>query len=389
MIGGILHNISLGVIGVGIFAAAAAILGSSVYDVAYSLKRRSLALLKPGLGAKKRPLITTIVYSYKQPEQTLECLAGLVKSTHRKIQIIVMDNASNDSTKASVKQFITNHPKKDIKLISKYQHSPLPEAIKTALKAARGDLVLILEPNHIVERKALQLAANYLVQNGVEALMPAVILSRQPSLLNLWARYKNFAVLSKQKTLSLLSDQGKNFRFGIFYRSKSLKNNKMDLRGIYSSDVNLYYTAAPSLSEPALNYYRIVTKRTEAGLNPLLESFKLIKLVSKVLILPVFLWYSAYLALNSKYPDLLVISWGVFTFFMIIAAWAVEQLNLVQKIKYTALAPAMFSLFFVMSFVESVGILLNLVIRFAIVVKRRTSLSWPLLKQRQLPAKAS
>src|SRR3989344_1164291 len=343
MIDGILHNISLGVIGAGIFGAIAAILGSSVYDVAYSLKRRSLALLKPGLGAKKRPLITTIVYSYKQPEQTLECLAGLVKSTYRKIQIIVVDNASKDNTKASVKQFITNHPKKDIKLISKYQHSPLPEAIKTALKAARGDLVLILEPNHRVEQKAL----------------------------------------------SLLSNQGKNFRFGIFYRSKSLKNNKMDLRGIYSSDVNLYYTAAPSLSKPALNYYRIVTKRTEAGLNPLLESFKLIKLVSKVLILPVFLWYSAYLALNSKYPDLLVISWGVFTFFMIIAAWAVEQLSLVQKIKYTALAPAMFSLFFVMSFVESLGILLNLVIRFAIVVKRRTSLSWPLLKQRQLPAKAS
>ncbi|MBI2009015.1 glycosyltransferase family 2 protein [Candidatus Saccharibacteria bacterium] len=389
MIDGILHNISLGVIGAGIFGAAAAILGSSVYDVSYSLKRRSLARLKPGLGAKKRPLITTIVYSYKQPEQTLECLAGLVKSTHRKIQIIVVDNASKDNTKASVKQFMANHPKKDIKLISKYQHSPLPEAIKTALKAARGDLVLILEPNHIVERQALQLAANYLAQNGVEALMPAVVLSQQPSLLNLWARYKNFASLSKQKTLSLLSDQGRSFKFGIFYRSQLLKHKKMELSGVYTSDVTIYYDRIPGIAKPGLDYYRLVSKRSDSGPNPLLELFKLMKLASKVLILPMFLWYSAYLALNSKYPDLLVISWGVFTFFMIIAAWAVEQLNLVQKIKYTALAPAMFSLFFVMSYIESVGILLNLVIRFAIVVKRKTALSLPLLKQRQLPAKAS
>src|SRR3990167_10538025 len=244
MIDNLFHNISLGVIGVGLLGSTAVLLGSSVYDVAYSLKRRSFARQQRTRRARKRPLISVVVYSYKQPEQTIECLASLIRSSHRKLQILVVDNASKDNTKASVKQFIANHPKKDIKLISKYQHSPLPEAIKTALKAARGDLVLILEPNHIVERKALQLAANYLVQNGVEALMPAVILSRQPSLLNLWTRYKNFGSLSKQKTLSLLSNQGKNFRFGIFYRSKSLKNNKMDLRGIYSSDVNLYYTAA-------------------------------------------------------------------------------------------------------------------------------------------------
>ena len=387
MIDGILHNISLGVIGAGLLGSAAVILGSSVYDVAYSLKRRSLSRLKHGLKAKKRPLITAIVYSYKQPEQTLECLASLVKSTHRKIQIIIVDNASKDNTKTNVKQFMADHPKKDIKLISKYKHSPLPEAVKTALKAARGDLVLILEPNHKVQPKALQLAANYLALNDVDALMPAVILSQQPFILNLWARYKNFGSLSKQKTLSLLSNQGKNFRFGIFYRSQLLKHKKTALSGVYTSDVTIYYDYIPGIAEPGLDYYHLVSKSVDTGLNPVLELFKLIKLVTKLLILPVFLWYSAYLALNSKYPNLLVISWGVFTFFMIIAAWAVEQLNLVQKIKYTALAPAMFSLFFVMAYIESVGIILNLATRFMNVI-RKGSISLPLLKQRELPAKA-
>lgn len=386
MIDDILRSISLGVIGVGIVGFSAAILGSSVYDVAYSMKRRSLARLPRARRAKKRPLISAVVYSYKQPEQTVDCLASLVKSTQRKIQIIVVDNASKDSTGASVKRFIANHPKKDIKLISKYKHSPLPEAIKTALKAARGDLVLVLEPSHRVQRNALRLAANYLALNDVDALMPAVLVSHRPSVLNLWARYKNFAVLSKQKTVSLLSDQGRNFRFGIFYRSQLLKHKKMTASGIYTSDVTIYYDCIPGLTEPDLDYYRLVSKSSDSGLNPLLELFKLIKLAAKVLILPVFLWYSAYLALNSKYPSLLVVSWGIFTFFIIIAVWAVEQLNIVQKIKYTALAPAMFSLFFIMSYVESVGIILKSIIRLSQAIKRKASLSLPRLEQRKLPA---
>ena len=389
MIDNLFHNISLGVIGVGLLGSTAVLLGSSVYDVAYSLKRRSLARQQRTRRASKRPLISVVVYSYKQPEQTIECLANLIRSSHRKLQILVVDNASKDNTKASVKQFIANHPKKDIKLISKYKHSPLQEAIKTALKAVRGDLVLVLGPNHRVQPKALQLAANYQGLNDVDALMPAVLVSQQSSVLNLWARYKNFGALSKQKTVSLLSDQGRNFRFGIFYRSSALKHKKMTASGVYTSDVTIYYDGAPSLSEPDLNYYHLVSKGADTGLNPLVGLFKLMKLATKVLILPMFLWYSAYLALNSKYPSLLVISWGIFTFFMIITAWAVEQLNLVQKIKYTALAPAIFSLFFIMSYVESVGFIIKSIIRLAKAIKSKISLPLSLLEQRKLPAKAS
>ena len=374
MIDNLFHNISLGVIGVGLLGSTAVLLGSSVYDVAYSLKRRSFARQQRTRRARKRPLISVVVYSYKQPEQTIECLASLIRSSHRKLQILVVDNASKDNTKASVKLFIANHPKKDIKLISKYKHSPLQEAIKTALKAVRGDLVLVLGPNHRVQRKALQLAADYLDLNDVEALMPAVLVSHRPSLLNLWARFKNFAVLSKQKTLSLLSDRGRNFKFGIFYRSQQLLTHKKTaLSGVYTSDVTIYYDCIPGISDPELDYYRLVSKRSDSGPNPLLKLFKLLKLVSKVLILPVFLWYITYLALNSNYPDLLVVSWGVFTTFMVIAAWAIEQLSLLQKVKYTLLAPAMFSLFFIMTFVEAVGIILKPLSRLLVTVRRKYS----------------
>ncbi len=387
MINDLLHNLSIWVLGAASVGGAATLVGSSAYDVAYTLKRRTLGRQKVSKKRAVTPKISVIIYCYKQPGQTLECLSALAKSSYRKLQIIVIDNASRDGTTPAVRAFIAKKPKKDIKLISKRKSASLPDALKAALKLVRGDIVVVLDPKHIVERKALQDAAYYFSSTGAEALVPAVLVKEEPSLLNLWARFQNFSRLSRQKTLSLLSGQGSSFKFGIFYRSKLLKRKTINADGIYSSDVTLYYATTPGLAHSALDYYGLISKEVNAGFNSLMLLARVVRLMLKILVLPVFLWYSAYVALNTGYVNLLVLSWAMFTFFMAIAILAVEQLTWRAKLKYAALAPAMFSIFFVMSFVNAAELVLRPLVRFTSFQRIRFVLPVQSLKQREFPAK--
>lgn len=357
MIDSILRNGSISILIAGLAAAALVLAGSSIYDVAYTIKRRSLAMKTK---RQRLPMISIIIYSYNQPQETIACLESLVKNPYRKLQVQVVDNASKDSTVAEVKQFISKHRKKDIRIISKRKYVPEYDALKPALKSAKGDIVLILTPRHRLEPKSLRQAAGYFAATGADALMPAVIASNSPSLLNLWARYINFGMLNKQKAASLVSSQGSSIRFGIFLRKQFLGRKVIEAESIYCSDVTLKYAAAPTIGSPTLNYYPLISAKPGARLNVPLLVIRILK-TAVIFILPVFFWYSLYEALNNRYMDLLVVSFSLFSGFMVLAVWSLEQLKLIQKIKYSLITPAIFSVFIVMTYIQPAGLIIKLI----------------------------
>lgn len=388
-----LHNSSIGVLIAAVAFAVTILLGSSIYDVAYALKRRSLLTGKN--KRPKRPIISVIIYNYRRPEGTVACLESVVKSSYRKLQILVIDNASKDTSVAAVEAFIAAHPKAAIKLIAKRRYMAADKALGAAVKAAKGDIIIALTPNHMVRADALRQAADYFTATGTKALMPAVIMDEWPSLLNLWARFSNFVSLNKQKAVCLISGQGRSFRYGIFFQKKVLMRKNFNAEAIYCSDITLTYTARPSIEHMAVNSYPLISKTHDSQINIPMQTAKALKL-AVVFILPVFLWYSVFVALNTRYMSLLALSWGIFTGFMILSVWAVEQLNIIRKIKYSLLATVMFGVFFVMSFIGAVGLLIKWIAKIiGIIISRILGASRfglaqgrakSRLKQRELPA---
>ena len=352
MIDLILKDLSIGVIAVSSAAGASILIGASFYDIKQTKSRRS-AQKTASRRRPVRPLVSVIVYSHNQAEETLACLSSLLKSRHRKAEVIVINNGSGDGTKLALKEFASQHSKRAIKVINKRRSVSVETAVKTGLRAARGDIILAVNADCRFDRQALSKAADAFTSSGEVALIAATLIKDYPSAINLWLRFKSLLGLNWQKTASLLRPSGSGLHFGVFYSRQMLKRPKPDQDYRFASDIILKRQLTPSVSNSTIASHELAVARSggkKSALRPLFNGFKLIY---RVLALPIFTWYALYLAMNEGYSYLLLMGWAIFTFVFIFAVWTSEHLAYPAKAKLTLLSPAVFSLSVIMIFVEA------------------------------------
>lgn len=356
----ILRDFSIGVIAVSSAVGAAILIGASWYDIS-QIRREQLAK-KPAKGRPStRPLVSIIIYSQNQAEQTLSCLDSLLKSSKRKLEAIVVNNGSSDQTKLALKEFAKQHPKRAIRVINKRRVASLETAVKTGLKAAKGDIIVVVGAEYSFDRQALARAADAFVRDDEIALIPATLIQDYPSIANLWQRSKSLLGLNWQKTASLLRPSGTGVHFGVFYSRQMAKRPKVDQDYRFVSDIILQRQISPSVSNLAVTSHRLAVARAGAkksALRPLLRGSVL---VYRLLALPIFTWYALYLAMNQGYSYLLFMGWAMFTFIFIFSVWTTGYLAYPAKTKLTLLSPAVFSLAVIMVFVEAVAKLLGFI----------------------------
>lgn len=349
----ILRDLSVGVIAISLAAGATVLIGASWYDIAKSQRDRKAR--KHAKGHQARPLVSVIVYSYNQAEPTLVCLASLLKNTQRKMEAIVINNGSDDQTKLVLKEFVAGHSKRAIKVINKRRAVSVQTVVQSGLRAAQGDVIIVVSGDYRFERRALALAADGFLAGEQTALIPATMVEDYPSALNLWLRFKNLLGLDWQKTASFLRPSGSGIHFGVFYGRQMVKRPKTDQGYRFVSNIILNRQIRPSLGNPAVVAHELAVAPRggkKSALRPFLRGFKLIY---RVIALPIFTWYALYLAMNQGYSYLLLMGWAVFTFIFIFVIWSSEHLAYPAKAKLTALAPAVFSLAVIMIFVEAVS----------------------------------
>lgn len=96
------------------------------------------------------PRLSILVISYNTREMTLECLRSVYAETQTPFEVIVVDNASSDgSAQAIADEF------PDIHLMAETDNHGFAKANNIAAQHARGDWVLLLNPDTIVLDRAL------------------------------------------------------------------------------------------------------------------------------------------------------------------------------------------------------------------------------------------
>src|ERR1700675_3651669 len=98
---------------------AAQILGGAVYDLQATQRQRQQQAHPYARRYRHRPLVTVLVMAQNDEATIMRCLDSLRQNSYRKLQIVVIDNASSDKTRQHVKAFITDHPRLDIRLVAK------------------------------------------------------------------------------------------------------------------------------------------------------------------------------------------------------------------------------------------------------------------------------
>ena len=91
------------------------------------------------------PAVSIVVSSYNTREMTLDCLRSIATRTHTSHEVILLDNASTDgSAEAVASQF------PDVRLLAETENHGFAQGNNIAIRHARGEYVLLLNPDTIV-----------------------------------------------------------------------------------------------------------------------------------------------------------------------------------------------------------------------------------------------
>lgn len=125
-----------------------------------------------------KPLISVIVVNYRVPD----CLKEMIRSLQDaalfdKTEIIVVDNASGDCSQ----QLITSEFK-EIKWIQLKNNIGFGKACNIGAQNARGEYILLLNPDTVVAQDTLSVAVNFMESNPGAGIMGPKILNPDGSL---------------------------------------------------------------------------------------------------------------------------------------------------------------------------------------------------------------
>jgi len=99
----------------------------------------------------ENPLVSVIVLNYNAGELLLNCIESIKKSAYKNLEIIVVDNISTDKSQKICKE---KYP--DIKLIQNNENFGYCEGNNNGIRKARGDFIMILNPDTIVEPNCIR-----------------------------------------------------------------------------------------------------------------------------------------------------------------------------------------------------------------------------------------
>ncbi len=105
------------------------------------------------------PVVTIIVISYNTRAMTLECLRSVVAQTKTPYELIVLDNASTDGSAEAIADEFS-----DLHLIAEDQNHGFAKANNMIAEIARGEYLLLLNPDTVVLNGAVDKLVEFAMQ---------------------------------------------------------------------------------------------------------------------------------------------------------------------------------------------------------------------------------
>ncbi|MFW5865823.1 MAG: glycosyltransferase [Nanoarchaeota archaeon] len=126
--------------------------------------------------------VTVCVPCFNEEKTVLRTLRSLLDLDYDrdKLEIIVVDDGSNDNTYSIAKEYADSRPDYDIKVFRK-ENGGKYTALNLALEKCRGEFFGALDADSYVDRKALKRIMKYFEDNKVTAVTPAMMIGEPKS----------------------------------------------------------------------------------------------------------------------------------------------------------------------------------------------------------------
>lgn len=405
------------VLGILFFSA----IGASIYDIYQAKNRAYYAKHKNSRKLRRRPLISIVIMTRNQGKTIPRCLHTIVTSSYRKYEVIVIDNASTDTTALAARDFITQHPKKPIRLIVKRKYENQDCAINTAVKRyAKGELVMTIDGDSFLAEDALRTISRYfLLDERLAALALNVRIMPRSSILSLLQQYDNLVNFRLKKLSSIVRAQHFIDRSGAVYRRDVYTKISGLKRLLYSGDKHIslsmagldnkkyrlaYASDAVVYAEPVNHYTQLFKQQYTQKLGTfqiLLIHRKMLlsnargtsrlfawvylpfSFISVLLLItqPVIYSYFIYLAFASASPLLFVVGWVGLVTMLTFTVWGDDQFSFMQKLQMSFYLPIMYLSFYIMSLIH-VGVQLNCLLNVSKIFRVKSSMRTTTLRRK-------
>jgi glycosyltransferase involved in cell wall biosynthesis len=126
--------------------------------------------LKPGRGAP-RPTASVVISSYNYAEYLGECIDSALAQTPAEVEVIVVDDGSTDDSRRIVRGYGSR-----VTAILR-EHRGQAASINAGFLASRGDVVLFVDSDDLLDPRAAARAVELLRAGAVKAHWPLVVIA--------------------------------------------------------------------------------------------------------------------------------------------------------------------------------------------------------------------
>lgn len=213
--------------------------------------------------------VTVIIPVYNAEKYLAECIDSVIGQTYKKLQIILVDDGSNDSCG----QICDQYQKQDsrIKVIHQ-KNSGVSSARNTGLHHASGDYVTLIDCDDIINERMIEILVEEATKNDLDIV--ATPLSRSRSVLEKSeidsVRLYNFEIITDEEFSDLLRQELLSGILGKLYKCELLEDKRFRLGQQWGEDLcfNLKLLEMKPIigcSVDALYYYRATQGSLSVG----------------------------------------------------------------------------------------------------------------------------
>lgn len=365
--------------------------GSDLYGLQQTIAKRK------GTAKPYTPTFTVVIPAHNEERTIIRSVDSALNAVYpeNKLQIIVVDDGSNDSTVALVTERLKDARYARVQLVSQ-KNAGKAHALNNAIKNhATGTLVMCLDADSYIEPDALQNAARYFIDERVVALSSNVKIRYIGSLLSLIQQFEYLVCYQMKRAQTFFNIEyiiggiGSTFRYSALQKVgfydidtitedidltfKLIQPGNKESRVMYGSDVITHTEGVLDIRGLIRQRFRWKHGRSQTFLKHLNLFFSLDKRHNKFLTwlyLPfavfcdIAFFLEPFLVAYIMYVVVFFLDWRtLLSAFIVVGTYVVlnvlaeDTIPWRQRIRLVFIAPSMYFFFYVLSFVEYVALI--------------------------------
>lgn len=366
------------------------LVGANFYDI---WQYRRIAAMPARSHHEIRPFVSILIPAHNESVGIIRCLDSVRKSTYRKLEIIVIDDASTDDTRKLVREYIDKWPKREIRLMYKQKNGGKAEALNHALRSrngAKGELIMTLDADSVLHRKSLTNAVSYFNDPKIVGVAANVRILDSLSVLGLLQKFEHMIGYRSKKFFSITNSEYIVGGVASTYRREILKQVRFYDNDTTTEDIGLslkivsegnrqnriiYAANVLVMTEGVQSFKGLMRQRYRWKLGSLQNLIKHRQLIANrdkrysraltfyrlpmaifgelmLFLEPIAVAYVVYVCWLLLNPSMVIGAYMTITIYLMLTLWPDEHMDVRKKIKMSFLAPIMYFLFYLMNIVQ-------------------------------------